>query len=75
MSWHYRVLRHSDGHLALHEVYCDADGRPNGYTERPIGFVANEEEGLSGIVQALEMALKDARERPILDTETMRTKT
>lgn len=68
MSWHYRVLRHPDGSLALHEVYCDEAGRPHSYTEQPACFVADVEEGLAGIVGALEMALKDARERPILDT-------
>lgn len=74
MSWHYRVLRHPDGHLALHEVYCDEIGRPHSYTERPIEFVADAEEGLSGIVGSLEMALNDARERPILDTASFETK-
>ncbi|MDX7951810.1 hypothetical protein P7D22_11580 [Lichenihabitans sp. Uapishka_5] len=74
MSWHYRVIRHPDRSLALHEVYCDEAGRPDGCTVEPIGFVANEEEGLSGIVEALEMALKDARERPILDMASFGTK-
>ena len=69
MSWHYRVLRHPDGTLALHEVHGDERDRPHSYTEQPVGFVADAEEGLAGIVGALEMALRDARERPILDTQ------
>jgi hypothetical protein len=69
MSWHYRVLRHPDGSLALHEVFCDKAGKPQSYTDKPIGFGADEEEGLAGIIGGLEMALKDARERPILNMD------
>ena len=68
MSWHYRVLRHPEGRLALHEVYCDEAGKPHSYTTEPVSFGADEEEGLDGIVGALEMALQDARARPILNT-------
>lgn len=70
MSWHYRVLRHPDGWLALHEVHCDETGRPHSYTTEAVSFGANADEGLDCIVHALEMALKDARERPILDTRS-----
>jgi hypothetical protein len=38
MTWNYRVLRHPDGHLALHEVYYDKAGKPISYTARPIHF-------------------------------------
>lgn len=65
MTWHYGIVRHGDSSLGLHEIYCDEAGRPNGYF--PATFVANEEEGRAGIVGALEMALHDARERPIFD--------
>lgn len=67
MSWHYRILRHSDGSLALHEVYCDAKGRPNRYTTNPACFAADAAEGAEGIVSALRHALSDAMNRPILD--------
>ena len=50
MSWHYRVLRHPDGSLTLHEVYCDEAGQPNGYTEQPITFYADAHEGPAGII-------------------------
>ena len=33
MSWSYRIVRHRDGTLALHEVYYDEGGRPYAYTE------------------------------------------
>lgn len=70
MSWHYRVIRQPDGLLGLHEVYCDDDGRPHSYTTAPVGFVSDAEEGLEGITTALERALRDARERPILGADS-----
>ncbi len=66
MSWHYRILNHPDGTLALHEVYCDEAGRPNGYTERPVAFVVDDEEGAETLVEALRRALDDAMNRPVL---------
>jgi len=66
-TWHYRFLRYTDGTLALHEVYCDEEGRPNGYTTRPISFAVDADEGHDGLVQSMKMALRDAVERPILD--------
>lgn len=68
MTWHYRVLRHLDGSLALHEVYCDEAGQPNGYTEQPVSFCADADEGPAGIIIALELALCDAKGRPVLAT-------
>jgi hypothetical protein len=66
MSWHYRVLRHPDGSLALHEVYCDEAGQLNGYTKQPISFCADADDGPGGIITALERALSDAKNRPVL---------
>jgi hypothetical protein len=73
MTWHYRVLRHADGSLALHEVYCDASGRPNACTERPISFAVDGEEGLEALVQSLRLALDDATNRPVLDISEIAT--
>jgi hypothetical protein len=67
MAWNYRVLRHPDGHLALHEVYYDNAGKPISYTAKPIHFAVDEDEGLPGLTASLELALRDAKERPILD--------
>lgn len=67
MTWHYRILRHPDGSLALHEVYCDDEGKPNRCTTNPISFGADENEGLDGIVVSLRRALADATDRAVLD--------
>ena len=71
MSWHYRVLLHADGSLALHEVYCDETGRPNGYTKEPITFSVGADEEIDGLVESLRMALNDAINRPVLNAEDM----
>ena len=37
------------------------------WTSEPISFVCGGEEGPEGIIQSLEMALRDARNRPVLE--------
>jgi hypothetical protein len=74
MTWNYRVLRHPDGHLALHEVYYDKTGKPVNYTVNPVSFAVDEDEGLHGLTAFLELALRDAKERPILDVSEFRPK-
>ena len=69
MTWNYRIVRRPGGWLALHEVHYGEDGQPNSYTENAASFGADEEEGPAGIIRALEMALRDARERPVFDPE------
>jgi hypothetical protein len=65
-TWNYRVLRHPDGSLSLHEVYYEA-GRPVRYTADPVYFAVDEDEGLAGLRADLERALSDVKKRPILD--------
>lgn len=71
MSWNYRVLRHLDGSLALHEVYY-RKGKPVSFTLNPVCFGIDGDEGLQGLIASLEMALRDARERPILDVASFK---
>lgn len=65
MSWSYRILE-KDGWLALHEVYYDDEGEPFLWTEDPITFVVEEEEGAKGVADALCLALADAESRSVL---------
>lgn len=55
MTWNYRVITF-EKHRALHEVYYDPDGRPTGYTKRPVGFVEDLDE-INGIGHGLALAL------------------
>lgn len=65
MAWNYRILDHGEW-LALHEVYYDDAGEPNGWTVDAITFGAHSDEGAEGVIASLEMALADARKRPVL---------
>jgi hypothetical protein len=67
MSWNYRIVRYRNGALALHEVHYDEKGEPKYRTNEPTDFVCDADEGPAGIVASLEMALNDARDRPVLD--------
>jgi|SRR5579859_2809847 len=77
MSWNYRVIRHrepaGEEWFALHEVFYDEAGNPNGCTLEPIDFRCGIEEGPAGIARSLEMALEDARKRPVLDMAIFET--
>jgi hypothetical protein len=72
MSRNYRVIRHANGMLALHEVYFDQNGNLAGRTVEAAGFVVNEEDGVEALISMLERALWDARENPTLDASTFR---
>jgi hypothetical protein len=69
-TWNYRIIKHDGadnaGHewFGLHEVYTDDRGLS--WTENPLSFVCDTEEGSEGIIKSLEMALADARNRPVL---------
>ena len=69
MTWNYRIIRHPDpdGFFALHEVHYHDDGRVRSWTEEPISFVCGLDEGLEGIIGSLEIALRDAKTRPVLE--------
>jgi hypothetical protein len=70
MTWNYRIIKHDGadcaGHewFALHEVYTD-NGKMS-WSEDPISFVCDVEEGPDGVIKSLELALSDARTRPVL---------
>nr|CRH05995.1 protein of unknown function [Candidatus Magnetococcus massalia] len=67
MTWNYRLCKHPDGHYSLNEVYYNDDGTPYAMTESAVGFVADEDEGPDEVIGGLEMALKDAKERPLFE--------
>lgn len=67
MTWNYRIIRRKDGSFGLHEVYYDEAGTPHSMTVDPVGFAADADEGEQGIIASLEIALRDARSRPVLD--------
>ena len=67
MSWNYRIVRYSDGSgFGLHEVYYDADGKPEAMSVEPATFTADETVGRYGLVRAMQMA-EAAKRRPVFD--------
>jgi hypothetical protein len=57
VTWNYRVIRFDTGaepHLSIHEVYYDADGKPNGYAESPASLWWYENEDAEAPVRMLE---------------------
>jgi|GEM_PF-4735059 len=70
--WNYRVLHHHSAsgafepYYALHEVFYGDDGKPNGFTEHPIDFVADDSEGADRIERGLGLALSDVKHRSVL---------
>ena len=69
MTWNYRIIKHKriDGGIyhALHEVYYDAAGKPDKYTNDPVTFVAGSNP--AEIVTSLASATNDAAAFPVLD--------
>ena len=66
MSWNYRVLRHADGALAIHEVFYGEDkATPHSCTEDPVGVVGDDIADLTATLGMMGRALM----RPILAYE------
>jgi len=64
-GWNHRILAHKykdEIFLEIHEVYYDSDGKPNGYTEKPISVGG---ENLKAITWVLNK-MKECRKKPIL---------
>lgn len=60
----YRIIDHGK-FLALHAINVTEDN-PEGWTDDPVSFVADAEDGPGDIIEALEKALWDARYKPIM---------
>lgn len=67
MTWNYRIVHRRDGSYGLHEVYYDDVGEPVVMTENAVTFECDSDEGPEGVIGNLEMALKDAKERPVFE--------
>lgn len=64
MTWHYGIVKHGTPEagvwFGLHEIYTG----PHGQTCDPITFIGDTREE---VIEALEMALRDARKWPVED--------
>lgn len=71
LTWSYRILKRGDGTYALHEVYFDGHGNVDGWTEEPITFEVDPNEGKAGILQELAHALGDALRHDVIDVSKL----
>ena len=75
MTWNYRIVRyrHAPDQFGLHEVYYNDAGEAVSMSADPISFVSDDHDAATGrtprddIIASLEMALQDARSRPVFD--------
>lgn len=56
-SWHYQLMRHKDGSLAVHEYYPSDGGA--GWTKEPISIVSIVEDDVEDVKKMLQMMLND----------------
>lgn len=67
MTWNYRLMRHrgpgDEITLAVHEVYYDESGVPNGWTEKPVSFGGHTPED---VIESLRRAIEGCG-KPILE--------
>jgi len=76
-GWNYRIIKRkykSTVTYTLHEVYYGEDSEVEYFTTNPISFCSDEDEGPEGLVQSLEMAIKDAKKYPVLIYEELMEK-
>jgi hypothetical protein len=64
--WNYRLLRHSDGCLAIHEAYYNTEGHPTSATERPVGIVGDDVEEVRRVLEMMARSLGE----PVLDYQS-----
>ena len=77
--WNYRVVKKkiplangtSTNSYGLYEVYYNKNGDAWCMSSQPVGFCADycdsDSEGVDEIIQAMEMAIRDASEHPIFE--------
>lgn len=65
-TWDYRVLRHADGSLAIHEVYYDEAGSPESCTVDAADVAGDDLDELRRDVEHHAAALQ----HPVLEYES-----
>jgi len=69
VSWNYRIIKHidkdGDEYFAIHEVYYDEAGNPNGVTEDEVGIHGTNMEELKDDLKYHRNAFR----KPVLNYE------
>lgn len=70
MAWNYRVIEFVDPHegpwTAIHEVYYDEAGKPNGYAEQPAQVLSFDDGGNQRELAWVLDRMRDALAKPVL---------
>src|SRR4051794_14863025 len=61
MTWNHGVIRHKEGHLALHEVYYNEAGQPRAYSQQPVTFIGDGDDALQELIGARKHAMRVLR--------------
>lgn len=73
--WNYRICKetyspgteHEDTTFSLREVYYDENNNITGYTENPVGLVADSVDGFSDIISKIQEAIN----KSVVDLDTL----
>ena len=63
-KWHYQLMKHSDGSLAVHEYYTLEDG--GSWTEKPVDISGDS---VQDIKESIQMILNDINKHGVKDYE------
>jgi beta-glucanase (GH16 family) len=71
VKWNYRVIEFVDPHdnepwQAIHEVYYDVAGLPNGYAENPAGVVSHDAGNNKADLRWVLDRMREALSKPVL---------
>ena len=63
MSWHYQLMKHKDGSIALHEYYVSEEGEDM-WTEKPVQII---EKNVKDIKKALKRIRRDIERHGVIE--------
>ena len=64
-TWHYQLMRHKDGYLAVHEFY-PSDHGGGSWTEEPVCIGGND---INDVKKAIQIILNDIDKHGVIDYE------
>jgi hypothetical protein len=62
MSWNYRLIKHKDGLVGLHEVFYDEQDNPKAYTKFAVFYGDDVED----VLREMRNALNDSENQAVL---------
>lgn len=66
MNWNYRVIKHNDGSLAIHEVFY-TENKPTSMTVCAVGIVGDDAVELASVIEQM----KEELDKNVLDANSL----